>query len=82
MEAIDARPFSLAMAPPQSDLRVEKVLGSNQFTKRIAELGITPGSRIRITQRNGKALIVERGELRFALGGGMAQRIFVSQLTE
>ncbi len=82
MEIIDARPFSLAMAPPQSDLRVEKVLGSNQFTKRIADIGITPGSRIRITQRNGKSLIVERGELYFVLGGVMAQHIFVSQLTE
>lgn len=82
METIGRSSFSLTMAPPHSDLRVEKIVGDTQLTRRIAEVGITPGSSIQVVQRNGQALIVKRGELRLALGGGMAQRIFVSQVLE
>ncbi|WP_037587135.1 FeoA family protein [Stenoxybacter acetivorans] len=71
--------FPLMAAPENTLLRVISVKGSSAFAKRISEIGVNPGAEIRICQRNGAALVIGRGETRYAIGGGMANRIMVCE---
>ena len=46
----------------------------------MTELGMNVGAELVIRQRQGAGLVIARGETRFALGGGMANRIIVTQI--
>jgi len=44
---------------------------------RLTELGLNVGTEVRIVQRQGAGLLVARGEVRIAVGGGIATKILV-----
>ena len=81
MTALDAAPaFPLAMAEENVAVRVVAIRGGTGLARRIAEIGQNVGSELSVRQREGAGLIVMRGETRFALGAGLANRIMVRPL--
>lgn len=66
----------LTAAPEGVPLQVASLGGGGSFRKRLADLGIVPGATITLV-RSGVPLLLALGESRFALGGGMAHKIFV-----
>ncbi|ENO88635.1 FeoA family protein [Thauera linaloolentis] len=74
--------FPLSMAGEGETVRVVSILGGTGMALRVAELGLNVGSELVVRQRQGAGLVVGRGEMRFALGGGMAHKILVARLQD
>ncbi|MFD2112273.1 FeoA family protein [Thiorhodococcus fuscus] len=78
-DRIDAgKPFPLMMANDGDRVRIQSLLGGKGLIMRLTELGLNQGTELRIIQRQGGGLVVARGEIRIALGGGMATKILVT----
>lgn len=60
-------------------VRVVALAGGNGLDRRMTEMGINVGAELKVCQREGSGIVVMRGETRFALGGGMAHRIMVTE---
>lgn len=69
--------FPLAMAGEGERVRIQTLQGGKGLAKRLTELGLNPGTEVRIVARQGGGLVVARGETRLALGCGMAVKILV-----
>ncbi|MDW8319582.1 MAG: FeoA family protein [Anaerolineae bacterium] len=67
----------LIQAEEGARVRVVALRGGEAFTRRLTELGLNVGSELIVRQRQGSALVVSRDGTRFALGAGMAQRVWV-----
>ena len=59
-------------------LLLVKIDGGKDVTRRLIELGLTPGVKLRLIQDSGGPVILAVRDSRIALGRGMANRIFVS----
>ena len=59
--------------------KVREVRGGRGFTHRLAEMGILPGTEIRVV-KSGGPVILEAGGNRLVVGRGMAHRIIVEPL--
>jgi len=81
-DGTDATPFPLAMAREGERVRVFLLRGGKGLEMRLTSLGLNIGSDLLVSQRQGKNLVVIRGETRLALGAGMAQKIMVVRLQE
>jgi len=70
--------FPLFMAREGSFVRVVGILGGKTIVRRLYELGIMPGTVMRVvkTMRPGP-VIVELAGTRLALGYGMAMKLYV-----
>ena len=70
----------LAMACPSEPVTVTGVKAGWGLQRRLADMGLTPGVRIRVinSQMSGPVLIDLRGS-RVALGRGVAQKILVKE---
>jgi len=66
----------LTAAPEGVPLKVTLLAGGGLFKRRLADLGVVPGASITLV-RAGCPLLLALGDSRFALGGGMAEKIFV-----
>lgn len=75
-----ARTFPLAMAGEGERVRIQSLQGGKGLAKRLTELGLNPGTEVRIVARQGGGLVVARGETRLALGCGMAVKISVEAI--
>lgn len=73
-------PFPLSVAREGMRLRVVALRGGDGFARRMTELGLNVGSELTVRQRQGGGLVVSRGEARFALGAGLALRVWVQSL--
>ena len=73
--------FPLMLASPGETLRVSRVPTDKGSTERLASLGIQQGDIIRVVQNQAGSLIIEENAAgaRYMLGGGMANRIFVTK---
>lgn len=60
-------------------VEIVQLLGGRAFTARLEERGLFPGSSVVIIQNSGGALLVSIGSSRFAIGRGMARKIFVRE---
>ena len=69
----------LAMARPGEVVTVVDVRAGRGLTRRLAEMGLLPGTQIRVinSQMPGPLIIDLRGS-RLALGRGVAQKIMVT----
>jgi ferrous iron transport protein A len=69
----------LAMARTGVDLRLRDIQGGYRLRQRLADLGLTPGSVVRVVQGEGGGplIIALRDDARLALGRGMAFKIMV-----
>lgn len=77
MNGMPATPFPLLMAGEGQRVRIQGLRAGRQLDRRLTELGLNPGTEIQVIQRQGGGLVVARGEIRIAVGGGMAARILV-----
>jgi ferrous iron transport protein A len=68
------------MVAEGTSVRVTALNGGQTLSRRLTEMGINVGCELVVRQRQGAGLVVSRGELKFALGGGMAHKIMVEPL--
>ena len=69
---------TLAMPSEGDSVRIIALRAGRQSDRRLTDLGLNIGTRLRVVQRHGGGLIVARGNTRLALGGGMAMKIVVA----
>ncbi|QGU33617.1 FeoA family protein [Thermochromatium tepidum] len=69
--------FPLVLAREGQRVRIRTLHGGKGLARRLTELGLNPGTEVRVVARQGGALVLARGETRLALGGGMAVKILV-----
>ncbi len=67
----------LIYAKPGEVLHIRSIGGGRNLSKRLAEMGLYPGSTIKIISNQGGPVIIAVGETRLAIGRGMAAKIFV-----
>lgn len=72
--------YPLTMAGEGARVRVIALMGGAGLDRRMTQMGINVGAELRVVLREGGGLVVMRGEMRFALGGGMAHRIMVAPI--
>lgn len=71
--------FPLALAAEGEEVCIYAMKGGKGLTHKLMDLGLSLGSNLKVMQRRpGGALIVSRGNLRVALGAGMAQKVVVA----
>jgi ferrous iron transport protein A len=70
-----AKPLSKAKA--DQELELVEIQAGHKLTHRLAELGLTPGVKLRLVQVNGGPLLVSVRGSRIALGRGMAEKLLV-----
>ena len=70
--------FPLALASAGEKVRVVNIRGGASFKERLLSMGIQVEDSIEVVQSDSNcAVLVAKGENRFMLGGGMAQKIYV-----
>lgn len=71
----------LAMVSPGDIVTVVNIRAGWGLTRRLADMGLTPGTKIRVinSQMSGPIIIDFRGS-RLVLGRGIAQKIMVEEL--
>lgn len=67
----------LAMVGTGQVVKLVKVAAGKMLTRRLAELGLTPGVQLEILQDQGGPLLLAVRDSRLALGRGMAHKIIV-----
>jgi len=69
----------LSMVPPGQEVELVAVQGGWGIRRRLAEMGLNPGVRIKVIQSDfrGGPLIIAVRDTRLALGHGMAHKIMV-----
>ncbi len=72
----------LIMAPPGEDVKLVAIHGGQRIRKRLADLGLTPGTVLRMVQADsrGPLIVAFKNDARLALGRGMAHKIMVEPL--
>lgn len=63
--------------PEGSEVTVACVTDGGESSRRLSELGLIPGAKVRIVQNGGGPLLLKVGDARFAIGQGMAHKVFV-----
>jgi Fe2+ transport system protein FeoA len=70
--------FPLAFAGEGEQVEVVAMCKSNKMHERLLSMGISVGDALDIIKCQGQgAVLVAKGQNRYALGGGMAQKIYV-----
>ncbi len=70
----------LSEVPIGSVVRIDKMEGGRQLTRRLLGLGLNKHSEIEVVHRRGLGVVVAKSGNRVALGGGIAQKVLVSIL--
>ena len=72
----------LTMATPGADVRLVAIRGGQRIRQRLADLGLTPGTTLRVVQADawGPLIVALKDDARLALGRGMAHKIEVEPL--
>jgi len=70
-------PFALTQAAIGQPVRLVRIDGGKKLTRRLIELGLTPGVRLRVLQDSGGPVILAVRDSRIALGRGMAEKLVV-----
>lgn len=71
----------LTKAPIGCQLMLAGIQGGKKLRRRLVELGLTPGTSLRILQDSGGPMILAVRDSRLALGRGMAEKLTVTPLT-
>jgi len=69
---------SLAMVEAGTMVRLVSVQGGRELRSRLADMGLVPGTELRVIRNTGGPFIIAVKESRLALGRGMAQKILVA----
>jgi ferrous iron transport protein A len=73
----------LSMVTPGESVRLVSIRGGRRARQRLADLGLTPGTTLRVVQANawGPLIVAFKDDARLALGRGMAHKIEVMPLS-
>ena len=73
----------LSMVTPGESVRLVSIRGGRRIRQRLADLGLTPGTTLRVVQANawGPLIVAFKDDARLALGRGMAHKIEVMSLS-
>jgi len=69
--------MSLIFAKVGEEVAVESITGGRAAIKRLQEMGIYPGTKLRVIANSNGPLIIGLGNTRIALGKGIASKIVV-----
>ncbi len=69
--------FPLSLAKPGEEVIVDRIIGGYGFQRKLFEMGIYPGERIRVISSDRGPVLIEVKGSRFGIGYGMAKRILV-----
>ncbi|MEW5763038.1 MAG: ferrous iron transport protein A [Bacillota bacterium] len=70
----------LGLLSPGESGTVRDVMGGRHIRSRLGEMGLMPGSKVRVLQNQPCGpLIVTLGDVRLVLGRGVAQKILVEE---
>jgi len=67
----------LTEAPIRKLVKLVSIKGGRSITQRLVELGLTPGTNLKVIQDSGGPLIINVRRSKIALGRGMAEKLFV-----
>ncbi len=67
----------ISIVPEGVEVTIARVAGGGESSRRLSDLGLIPGARVRIVRNGGGPLLLKMGDARFALGQGMATKVFV-----
>ena len=67
----------ITIIPEGSEVTVARVTGGCESSRRLSELRLVPGVKVNVVQNGGGPLLLKVGDSRFALGQGMALKVFV-----
>jgi len=69
----------LTMAAPGETVKMVNIRGGQRVRKRLADLGLTPGTELRGVQADtwGPLIVAFKDDVRLALGRGMAHKVQV-----
>ncbi|NOK61832.1 MAG: ferrous iron transport protein A [Chloroflexi bacterium AL-W] len=70
----------LSMVGPGECVRLLEVRGNTQRSRRLAELGLTPGVEVRMVQNASDPLLLAVRDTRLALGRNLAHTVLVEPL--
>jgi ferrous iron transport protein A len=73
---------SLAELPLDSSARLTEIRGGRQLSRRLLALGLRVGTEILVLHHRGSGLVVSLGDTRVALGGGVADKLWVEPLAD
>ncbi len=68
----------LTQAKTGACLHLVKIEGGREVTRRLVELGLTPGVSVRVLQNYGGPVLIAVRDSRIALGRGIASKLQVS----
>ncbi|PXF56330.1 MAG: ferrous iron transport protein A [Deltaproteobacteria bacterium] len=69
----------LALASEGEMLKIDSLRGGRGFHEKLVSMGLNVGDEIEVIQRRaGGTVVIAKGENRYGLGGGMAQKILVA----
>ncbi|WP_246194636.1 FeoA family protein [Allochromatium palmeri] len=71
-------PLRLSDLPDDTPAQLAAIRGGRHLTRRLLALGLRQGSPLCIVQRRGKGLVLASGELRIAIGTGIADKLWVT----
>jgi ferrous iron transport protein A len=75
--------FPLLLAAVGERVRVVAVHGGQEAGRKLSDLGLTTGSEVTVASRGGAgSMVVARGDMRLALGTGMAHRVLVIRVED
>jgi ferrous iron transport protein A len=61
--------------------RIAEIRGGREMTRRLLGLGLRVGTEVDILHRRGRGVVVGNGGTRIALGGGVAEKLYVTPLS-
>lgn len=72
---------SLAQLPLGARVRIAKIQGGREMTRRLLGLGLRIGSEVELLHHRGRGVVVASAGNRIALGGGVAEKVLTEPLT-
>jgi ferrous iron transport protein A len=67
----------LSALPSGTEARIAEVRGGRGLARRLLGLGLRVGSDVRVLHHRGRGLVLSCGDTRIALGGGIADKLWV-----
>jgi ferrous iron transport protein A len=61
-------------------VRIAEVRGGRAFTHKLLGLGLRVGSEVCVLQQRGRGMVLSSAETRVAVGGGVADQLWVAEV--
>ena len=68
----------LSDLPDRTPALLAEIRGGHHLTRRLLSLGLRQGSLLSVVQRRSQGLVLASGEVRIAIGAGIAEKLWVN----